>query len=435
MSFTSTGDHDRAALYLALARQTASSEIPLVEVNLAIAEAAAQVTRGDEAAAAATLRACLAVGPPLGGGLGAFPQRRSLTLWYVLLPETREYWDAEELGPCFTVARGLARALVAFRTGGRLPAGVPPLPAPDVVRSVMPLPWATEVALGHIAAERDGGWELLERLWPNAQGDVRRHAELPSSPSSPLNRAARTVLSRLPVPPRRRVLLNLLGPVELWRDGELVEAPEWRRERVRSLLAHLLMHRPISRERLADDLWPNLDPDAQSRNLRVTLSHLLRVLEPDRAKRDASFLVRPHGNGLMLQTGDWLDSDLLRFDDLSRRAAEADARGLPSAALDAMLRAIDLWRGDPAELAANDWALPEVEERRFRLETMATRASELLLAQGEHDQARRLSELALRSNPWLSRANDVVVAAHTAAGNPAAAHKAQERFRTALEDL
>jgi len=434
MSFTSTGDHERAALYLALARQTASSDIPLVGVNLAIAEAAAQVTRGDEEGAAATLRASLAAGPPLGAGLGAFPQRRSLVLWYLLLPESRVYWDAEELGPSFTVARALARSLVALRTDGRLPAGsaTPALPAPDVVRSVMPLPWATEVALGYIAAERDGGWDLLERLWPNAQGDVRHHADLVASP---LNRAARTVLSRLPVPPRRRALLNLLGPVELWRDGELVDAPEWRRERVRSLLAHLLLHRPISRERLADDLWPNLDPDAQSRNLRVTLSHLLRVLEPDRAKRDASFLVRPHGNGLILQVGDWLDSDLLRFDDLSRRAAEADARGLPSAALDAMLRAIDLWRGDPAELAANDWALPEVEERRFRLETMATRASELLLAQGEHDEARRLSELALRSNPWLSRANDVVVAAHTAAGNPHAAHKAQERFRTALEDL
>ncbi|HWM15887.1 MAG TPA: BTAD domain-containing putative transcriptional regulator, partial [Microbacterium sp.] len=113
----------------------------------------------------------------------------------------------------------------------------------------------------------------------------------------------------------------------------------------------------------ADDLWPALDGGAQSRNLRVTLTHLLRVLEPERAERDASFLVRPHGGGLLLHRGEWLRTDVWEFDDLWHEATDADRDGRPSAALESMVRAVDLWRGDPAELAAEEWALPEVEER------------------------------------------------------------------------
>jgi DNA-binding SARP family transcriptional activator len=223
----------------------------------------------------------------------------------------------------------------------------------------------------------------------------------------------------------------------LVRDGQTVDAPEWRRQRVRALLAALALHqsRPVGRERLADDLWPDLDPQAQSRNLRVTLSHLLRVLEPDRVDRDASFLVRPHGPGLLLQGGDWFSTDLWRFDALWERATAADADGVPSVALAAMREAVALWRGDPSELAANDWALPDVEERRLRMVQMATRAGELLLARGDAEAARQMAEAALRCDPWGERAHHVVVAAHRAAGHHRAALSAEQRYREVLVEL
>jgi DNA-binding SARP family transcriptional activator len=253
---------------------------------------------------------------------------------------------------------------------------------------------------------------------------------------SPLARPARAALARLPVPPTGRLHLALLGPVELHRDGVPVDVPAWRRHRVRSLLAHLALHRPVDRERLGDDLWPELDAEAQSRNLRVTLSHLLRVLEPDRGERDASFLVRPHGgNGLLLQGGEWLDVDVWRFDALWAQASDADRAGVPSRALDAMRRAVDLWRGDPAELAQQDWARADVEERRLRLVQMAARAGELLLARDDPDEARRMGQAALGGDPWYERAHHVVVAAHLAAGQHRAARDALGRYRDALAEL
>jgi LuxR family maltose regulon positive regulatory protein len=419
-----------ATRYLARARAArATSRIPLVEVNLAIAEAALAVGNGDEDEAARILARYFDRSGLLVAGHAAAPQQRSLALWYVLLPETRAVWDASELGPCVAAARDLARAVVAGREGSRQ-ATPDELPPPALARPLLPLRWLVELGLGHLRADHAAGWDMFEVVWPAAHPVVRTHARRPG----PWQRPARAVLARLPVPPAGRLDLRLLGPTELRRDGEPVDAPEWRRERVRSLLAHLVLHRPDSRERLADDLWGTLDADAQSRNLRVTLTYLLRVLEPHRAERDASFLVAPHGGGLLLHRGDWLTTDVWRFDDLADRALDADRQGLPAVALDLMREAVDLWRDQPTDLL-DDWARPHVEERAHRLVTLAVRAGELLLARGEPAEAVRLAEAAIRIDPWSDRGHAAAVAAHLAAGDLGAAHRAADRYGDLLGEL
>ena len=352
----------------------------------------------------------------IDGGVAAAVHRRSLTLWYVLVPATRPVWDAADLAGCFEHAHRLAVALVMGREGRAARGRLPALGEPRLVRSLVPAPWAVELALAYAAASRPEGTTLLEVMWPEAQAEVRRHAESSGAGTGALGKAARSALTRLPVPPASRLELRLLGPaVELRRDGELVDTPEWRRERVRSLLAHLAVHRPALRERVALDLWPDLDAEAQSRNLRVTLTHLLRVLEPERAERDASFLVRVHGARLELQGDEWLDVDLWRFDDAVARALAADREGRPPAALDAMREALALWQGEAGELGLFDWAGPAVEERRRHLVTLASRAAELLLARNEPDEARAAATLALTHAPWEPRAHHILTAV---AGSP-----------------
>jgi DNA-binding SARP family transcriptional activator len=433
LGYASAGSIDDASHYLELARRSAASPLlPPVDVSLVIAEAATAVAARDETRAAQVLNRYAEQSPPIGAGLAAFAQQRSLALWYVLVPASRPAWDRATLGPPFAMARELARRVVATRADRRVPGSSPPLPTPDVVRSVLPLAWSVELALAHVAAGQQEGWALLNRLWPQAQSDVRRHAD---QPNATLTRPARTALARLPVPPPDRIEVALLGPVELFRNGVLVDAPEWGRRRVRSLLAALVVRRSVGRERLAADLWPNLDADSQSRNLRVTLSHLLRVLEPDRCDRDASFFVRGHGDVLTLVCGDRFDADIWRFDQLWQRASQADKDGAPSIALDAMTQAVTLWRDDPSELAANDWAVCEVEERRIRVVGMAARAGELLLARRDSDAARQMGEAALRCDPWCERAHHVVVAAYLAAGFHRAARNALARYDEVLTAL
>ena len=201
------------------------------------------------------------------------------------------------------------------------------------------------------------------------------------------------------------------------------------------LLAYLAVNGPVSRSQLAFDLWPDLDLDGQSRNLRVTLTYLLRVLEPDRTARDASFFIRQHGSNISLHAGEWLDVDVWAFDDHCARARDADRQGRPSTALRHALRAVELWRDEPVELASEPWAVALVEQRGLRFAATAVRAGELLLAQGDLDRVQDLADRALAVDPWLEAAHRLIVATHRAQGDNLAARRALQRYRDAVHDL
>jgi DNA-binding SARP family transcriptional activator len=427
------GRVEEAGAHLEQARAAAAMvpDAPLVDTNLAIAEAAVLAASGDEKAAEHLLAAYVDR-HPIGEGLSVAAQRRHLALFYVLAPSTREAWDAADVGPAWQEARALAQALVSVRERRRLPADAPSLDDADAVRSYLPPQWTAELGVAAIAAGREDGWRLLDRTWGDTQGAV---ADLADSTDGRVRKAAREVIGRLPVSPESHFSLRLLGPVELCQDDDPVRASDWRRERVRSLLAYLALHGTAGRTQAADALWPTLDMDAQSRNLRVTLTYLLRVLEPARGRRDASYFIRQDGGNLSLHPGEWLTIDVWAFDTLCVQAVEADRRGEPAMALDHALRAVELWHGEPTELLSDEWAVVAFEERRRRFTAVATRAGELLLAHGNTDHALALAEQVLALDPWIEAAHRLVVATHQAAGNNLAARRALQRYRAAIREV
>jgi LuxR family transcriptional regulator, maltose regulon positive regulatory protein len=426
------GQPDQAARYLEQARTAANlvPDTPLIHTHLVLAEALLAIASGDEPRASEVLAAYVDR-HPVGIGLADATQRRHVALLYVLVPATRQAWDAFDLGPAWLVGRDLARAVVAVREHGTFPSATPGLNA-AVVRAHLPPPWVAELGVAAIAAHRDDGWRLLDESWPVTRGAV---ADLAVRGRGRTRQVAREVLGQLPAPPIARLELRLLGPVELRADDLLVRHPAWRRERVRALLAYLALHGTVSRARLAEVLWPTHDPAARAANLRVTLTYLLRVLEPQRAPRDASFFIRQHGANLSLHPENWLTVDLWDFDRLCDEAAEADRRGAPATTLDRALQAVELWRGEPTELLSEEWILVPFERRQRRFTSVATRAGELVLAQGAFDRAHTLAEQALAIDPWLETAHRLVVAAHRSAGNDLAARAALQRYREAMNEL
>src|SRR5512143_1846046 len=429
------GDLPAAAGYLQEARTAApAAQGQLPQIQLAAAELAYAVAAGRNQVAADLAQRLhqLCGGQPSNARL--FP-RTLLALIYVLLPTTRAFWDQEKLGPSFRTARQLARMLVAAREQQSLQEisdqGLPP---PGLVRAYLPRPWAAELAVIAVAAGHDqAGRLLLQQLGAAGRPTIGRLAR---TASPVLARAARRLLAELPAIPRYRLQLGVLGPLQLRQDGQLVDRPDLRRERVRALLAYLVAHRQPTRAAVAAALWPDLDDDAAGGNLRVTLTYLHRLLEPDRADGAPPYFVRTDGTGLRLVDDDRLEVDVWTFDRLLGQAAQAEWAGVPSQALAAYRRAVALYRGEYlTDLPDADWAALERDRLRARFVAAAVRAGELLLATGEGAEVDRLAIRALAAEPYAESAYRLLMAAALARRDRAGARRAWQRCQAMLAEL
>jgi LuxR family transcriptional regulator, maltose regulon positive regulatory protein len=412
--------------------------------RLALAEAAMLVTAGDEPAATDLLERAIAI-HGLESGINRRVWRRGLALTYVLVPSARDRWEAAELRGHVAEARTLARAVVALREGagcagtgvpsaGKLHRALREVDLSDMarVRAGLHHRFAFELALGLEAAGRSEGAALLEALGPGGREAMRAEA------ATRTNRArhARSLLAAVPAPPTDRTEIAVLGPLAVARNGEPVTDGDVRRERVRALLAFLVGHRTTSRAAIMAALWPDLGERPAANNLRVTMTYLLRVLEPWRSTGEPAYHVRVDGQSVRLITSDWLSIDADRFDDHVDAAAKAEADGTPSLALEHNLAAVALYRGQAYEGVADaDWIALERERFRGRFVAAATRAGELLVARGDVNDAERVAGRAIEVDPWAEDAYAVLVSVALARGDRAAARRTLDRALTALADL
>ncbi|MEM7276287.1 MAG: hypothetical protein AAF547_24645, partial [Actinomycetota bacterium] len=162
------------------------------------------------------------------------------------------------------------------------------------LRGVLPLPWMAEAALVAGSGGDPAAADLLDELGERAVPALGRLVDgRPGTPklAPKVAKAARARLRELPVPPRRRLEIRLMGSPSLLVDGLPVDDPHWRRERVRTLLAHLVVEPDTQRDTLARSLWPDSGLDDARNNLKVTMSYLGSMLEPDR-KGTAPFFLR-----------------------------------------------------------------------------------------------------------------------------------------------
>src|SRR5918996_1607945 len=336
------GDVEGAQRLLARVRRTEADADVGQNARLAVAEAAMLVTAGNEPAAADLLEQAIAI-HGLESGINRRVWRRGLALTYVLVPAARDRWDATELRGHVAAARTLARVVVALRDcPNRTRVGaqgadevrrrLADLDLNDMsrVRAGLHHRFAVELALGLEAAGRPEGGTLLDALGPRWREAMRAEAATRTHRA----RLAKSLLAAVPAPPADHTEIAVLGPLALARNSEPVTDGDLRRERVRALLAFLVSHRTTSRAAITAALWPDLDERAAANNLRVTMTYLLRLLEPGRPAREPAYHIRVNAQAVRLVTSDWLRIDVDRFDEHVAVAARAEADGTPSLALE-----------------------------------------------------------------------------------------------------
>jgi DNA-binding SARP family transcriptional activator len=232
----------------------------------------------------------------------------------------------------------------------------------------------------------------------------------------------------------RRVHVHALGELEVVLDDGDVDAALFRRERVRALLGLLVLRRSIRRADAAATLWP--DHEDAAGNLRVTLNYLLKLLEPERHAKSPSFFVRQDRDTLALVDDPALTVDLWEFEAAVERAHHAERSGTPTGVIDALVPAVEQWRGPLlADLGASEW----LDFERVRLTTAyvrsALRAGELLAADRELVGAESMAGRVIAADPWNEAAYRLLASVHLERGDRSGARAVLEHLRTRLAEL
>jgi DNA-binding SARP family transcriptional activator len=221
------------------------------------------------------------------------------------------------------------------------------------------------------------------------------------------------------------VEFRILGPLEVLRDGTLLELGG---PRQRALLALLLTRAGtvVSRDRLVDELWD--EPPASVVNVVQTyVSHLRKVLPPER------LATRAPGYVLGVEPG---ELDLHRFELLAEEGRRALAEGDPESASRRLGEALELWRG-PALGDVADATFARIEAARLeevRLGVLEDRF-EADLAAGRHGSVLGELEALTAEHPLRERARAQLMLALYRSGRQSEALDVFRDGRSALVEL
>lgn len=230
--------------------------------------------------------------------------------------------------------------------------------------------------------------------------------------------------------------VQTLGRFAVWRDGARLDGKIWGREKARQLFQYMLTHRQrlTSKERIVDDLWPELDPDRADRDFKVALNALNTALEPDRPPRSLSVYVARQGTSYGLDPDSSLRVDVMDFERLitagSRVEGEDDA-----AAIAHYRRALDLYQGEYLPDAIyEDWASGERERLTALYLAAATRLARLLLGAGAAPEMVLWCQRVVAIDPCWEEAYRLLMRGHMANGNRPLALRVYRQCRLALAD-
>lgn len=213
-----------------------------------------------------------------------------------------------------TAALALARGVAADHLVDRLRRTDPSLLAGLLERSLHD----ANASLRRTVAAQMG--RLADRRFHEPLSRVSREDPDPKTRS-----IAADALAKLDPRPRHGLRFETFGAFRAFRGDIEIPEREWRGQTSRRLLFRLLAAagRPLRRETLLEDLWPETAPEPARNHLRVAVSRLHDVLEPDRPQGVAPTFVQTEGDALRIPADVRIDWDVRRFEEALDALGEA----------------------------------------------------------------------------------------------------------------
>jgi len=223
------------------------------------------------------------------------------------------------------------------------------------------------------------------------------------------------------------VRVSLFGGLRVVVDGRTLGPADFGGVKPKEILEILLLARgrPVTKQALADALWPADAPQNVTSTVETYVSTLRRKLFTD---RDVAREVLITGNGSYRLSSEHVSVDIDEFDQLMMRADRFGADRLELLISAAALATGDLLEDEPSA----HWVESDREIYRDRATRVALLLASHYVMAGEYVRTIRYAERALAIRPFSEEALRLVMLGNHGLGQDALARQSYDRFCAAL---
>ncbi|MEW6403852.1 MAG: tetratricopeptide repeat protein, partial [Chloroflexota bacterium] len=233
--------------------------------------------------------------------------------------------------------------------------------------------------------------------------------------------------------------VSSLGPLQVTLNGRSISGFAY--DKVRALLAYLIVnaHQRHSREKLADMLWPESDPEAARTSLRKALSTLRRAID-DTNPSPPFLLIDSDSIQFNPDSSYWLDLNELKAQ-LEATASHVHHGLRPcETCIENLVQVANLFKGDFLQglmvdsVEFEEWMLTLREHLRTRVLTSLHELTCHLLNKGRYDQAQKYALRQVELEPYREEAYRALMQALAKSGQRSVALAHYDRCKRILDE-
>lgn len=227
-----------------------------------------------------------------------------------------------------------------------------------------------------------------------------------------------------------------LGSLRVYMDDRQLFDESWRNKPAKTIFKLLFSHagQRYPKDILAEELWPETDPEVATNRLRVAVHELRKVLgRRSENTKSANFIAQQEGSYYYDNSANcWSDVDA--FQEYVEQGRQLVAEGQREEALHAYRRAEVLYQDDYLrDDPFLEWTVAIRERLRERHLEMLADVARIYAELGEPGQAATFCRKILRIEPWREEVYRHLMQYLVEAGRPNEALRAYEECRRALK--
>ncbi len=228
--------------------------------------------------------------------------------------------------------------------------------------------------------------------------------------------------------------ITMLGNFAVKPGNRELKADDWRRDKAKELFQYLLTHRHgwTEKQEILGALWGGQDELAAASGLKVALTTLNKVLEPDRKARQKPFYIERDGTAYRINMAAGIELDIDLFENLLEKGLREQERFQAAHWLE---KGLKYYQGDfLQERRYEDWCLEERERLSVLYLRGAEKLAQLQVSFKEYDKAIwQCGEILKKDHCW-EEAYRLLIFCYYQKNNRPQAIKLYEKCRTVLSE-